>query len=448
MAIFSESPDKPVTMSKNEIDKTYRYWRLHLMIVSYIGYAVFYFTRKSFNFVMPEMLADLGITKADIGMVGTAFYLTYGASKFLSGIIGDRSNPRWFMGLGLIMTGVVNILFGLTSSIPVFIALWMVNAFFQGWGWPPCSKILNTWYSRNERGFWWSIWNTSHNIGGAIIPILSGSVALWLGWRYGMIIPGVIAIVVGLLLCFLLRDRPRSMGLPTVGEWRNDQVEIAHEEQGLGLSRWTILKEYIFKNNIIWVLALSYAVIYVIRTGINDWGNLYLIETHHYDLLTANATVMMFEIGGFFGAIVAGWGSDLLFKGNRSQMNVIYTLGIIISAVCLWAVPIDSKYVFSVLFFMTGFFIFGPQFLIAMAAAENSHKYASGASTGFVSLFAYIGASAAGYPLSKVIEGYQWNGFYGLLLILSVVLVVLLFIAMQLQSAKAKKLQKNSIITK
>ena len=89
---------------------------------------------------MPEMLADLGITKADIGMVGTAFYLTYGASKFLSGIIGDRSNPRWFMGLGLIMTGVVNILFGLTSSIPVFIALWMINAFFQGWGWPPCSS--------------------------------------------------------------------------------------------------------------------------------------------------------------------------------------------------------------------------------------------------------------------------------------------------------------------
>ncbi|EFN8074055.1 MFS transporter family glucose-6-phosphate receptor UhpC, partial [Escherichia coli] len=73
MSIFSESPDKEITMSKTDIDKTYRYWRLHLMIVSYIGYAVFYFTRKSFNFVMPEMLSDLGITKSDIGMVGTAF---------------------------------------------------------------------------------------------------------------------------------------------------------------------------------------------------------------------------------------------------------------------------------------------------------------------------------------------------------------------------------------
>ena len=58
------------------------------------------------------------------------------------------------------MTGIVNILFGMSSSVFMFITLWMINAFFQGWGWPPCSKILNTWYSRNERGLWWAIWNT------------------------------------------------------------------------------------------------------------------------------------------------------------------------------------------------------------------------------------------------------------------------------------------------
>lgn len=123
MGIFKEAPDLPITKTAAEIDKTYRYWRLHLMIVSYIGYAVFYFTRKGFNFVMPEMLADLGLQKADIGIMGTAFYLTYGVSKFLSGVIGDRSNPRYFMGLGLIATGVVNIFFGLSSSIFMFVTL-------------------------------------------------------------------------------------------------------------------------------------------------------------------------------------------------------------------------------------------------------------------------------------------------------------------------------------
>lgn len=46
-------------------------------------------------------------------------------------------------------------------------------------------------------------------------------------------------------------------------------------------------------------------------------------------------------------------------------------------------------------FFTIGFFVFGPQMLIGMAAAECSHKEAAGAATGFVGLFAYLGASLA-----------------------------------------------------
>ncbi|WP_201748570.1 RDD family protein, partial [Escherichia coli] len=74
---------------------------------------------------------------------------------------------------------------------------WILNAFFQGWGWPPCSKILTSWYSRSERGSWWAIWNTSHNVGGALIPLLVGFISLHFSWRYGMIIPGIIGVVLG-----------------------------------------------------------------------------------------------------------------------------------------------------------------------------------------------------------------------------------------------------------
>lgn len=42
--------------------------------------------------------------------------------------------------------------------------------------------------------------------------------------------------------------------------------------------------------------------------------------------------------------------------------------------------------------------------LIGMAAAECSHKEAAGAATGFVGLFAYLGASLAGWPLAKVLD--------------------------------------------
>lgn len=73
------------------------------------------------------------MTRTDIGLLATLFYITYGLSKFFSGIVSDRSNARYFMGVGLIATGVVNILFGFSTSLWAFALLWALNAFFRGW---------------------------------------------------------------------------------------------------------------------------------------------------------------------------------------------------------------------------------------------------------------------------------------------------------------------------
>ena len=47
--------------------------------------------------------------------------------------------------------------------VTLLLAVWSLNGFFQGWGWPPCARLLTHWYSRNERGFWWGCWNMSIN---------------------------------------------------------------------------------------------------------------------------------------------------------------------------------------------------------------------------------------------------------------------------------------------
>lgn len=114
---------------KAEIDARYRYWRRHILITIWLGYALFYFTRKSFNAAAPEILASGVMTRTDIGLLATLFYITYGLSKFFSGIVSDRSNARYFMGIGLIATGVVNILFGFSTSLWAFALLWALNAF-------------------------------------------------------------------------------------------------------------------------------------------------------------------------------------------------------------------------------------------------------------------------------------------------------------------------------
>ncbi|WP_318417304.1 MFS transporter [Photobacterium leiognathi] len=395
-----------------EITQRYRYWRIHIMVSMYIGYAVFYLTRKNFSYAMPAIITDLGWDKADIGLMGTLFYLTYGISKFISGIVSDRSNPRYFMGLGLIATGIINILFGLSSSIVALSILWVLNAWFQGWGWPACSKLLTTWYSRSERGGWWSVWNTAHNLGGAMIPIIVGYTVLHYGWRYSFFIPGVIAVIVGCLLCWRLRDKPTTMGLPSIGHWRKDYLEIAHENTGKGLSQKQILTRYVLSNKYIWLLGLSYILVYIVRTAINDWGNLYLTEQYGYSLITANSALSLFEIGGFLGSLVAGWGSDKIFSGNRGPMILLFSMGIFLSVAALWLMPIASFALQAVCLFAIGFFVFGPQMLIGMAAAECSHKDSVGAATGFVGLFAYMGAALAGYPLAIITQHFHWTGFF------------------------------------
>lgn len=411
---------------EKEINDLYKYWRIHIMLALYLGYSTYYLTRKSFNYVMPEMIKDLGLSLSDVGILSTAFYVVYGISRFASGVMSDAANPRYFMGIGLIVTGILNLIFGMSSSLWMFAMIWILNAFFQGWGWPPCSKSLTAWYSRNERGFWWSVCNTSHNVGGAIIPLLAGGLAVHFGWRYGMYIPGLIAIVMGIIVCWRLRDKPSTMGLPSVGTWRQDQSELQQEARSPQMGIWSILVTYIFTNKYIWLLAVSYVLVYIVRIGLNDWANLYLVREYGWDLIKANSALSFLEIGGFIGTLVAGWGSDYFFKGNRTPMNIIFMVGIGIAAAVLWKFPNMGYLVIASCFFLLGFFIFGPQMLIGMSAAEAAHKDSAGAATGFVGLFGYLGAALSGYPLARIIETAGWDGFFLTMVVATLASAVLL----------------------
>ncbi|EPL5634091.1 TPA: MFS transporter family glucose-6-phosphate receptor UhpC [Proteus mirabilis] len=397
------------------INKTYDFWRKNLMLSMIIGYATFYLTRKSVNFVMPVMQTELHLDKGDIGWIASLFYLTYGLSKFLSGIFHDQYGYRWFMGAGLVMTGVMNIIFAYCLSFPALLLVWALNGFFQGWGWPPCARLLTHWYSRNERGFWWGLWNISINLGGMSIPLLTAWLATHFSWQIALVIPGLIGIVMGLWLCMQLKGTPAEEGLPTVGVWRRDIFELRQEQVSPPTPMLTILKESILFNRMIWLLGFSYILIYLIRMAINDWGNIWLSETHGANLLSANAILSLFEMGGLLGALCSGWGSDLLFRGQRAPMILLFSLGLFIAVTALWLMPIHHYALLAAFFFSIGFFVFGPQMLIGLAATEYCHKNAAGTVTGYLGLYAYLGAAIAGWPLSQVMAHYGWTGMFVLL---------------------------------
>jgi len=417
------------------VKKEYRYWRIRIFYAMFIGYVFYYFTRKSFTFAMPALMQDLGFNKAQLGILGSMLYITYGISKFASGVMSDQSNPRFFMAIGLIITGITNICFGLSSSLILFAIFWGLNGWFQGWGWPPCARLLTHWYSQSERGSWWSVWSTSHNVGGFLIPIVAGFCAQYLGWRWAMFIPGTLCICVGFMLMNRLRDTPQSLGLPPIEKYRHDYPNKAvMDKTEQELSTKQILFDYVLTNKWIWLLAVASFFVYVVRMAINDWSALYLIETRSYSMIQANSCVALFDIGGLFGMLTAGWLSDKLHAGRRGPINVIFSLGMLLAVVVLWRYPELNGFATSATLFMIGFFLFGPQMLIGLAAAELSHKKAAGTASGFAGWFAYFGAAGAGYPLGKVAQEFGWSGYF---VILAACCVVTLLMFMPMWNARA-----------
>lgn len=425
--IFKPALSIPPMKDPSEIKATYDYWRIRILYSMFIGYAFYYFTRKSFTFAMPGLSEDLHFDKGQLGLLGSILYITYGISKFASGILSDKSNPRFFMAFGLIMTGVLNILFGLSSTFWLFAVFWGLNGWFQGFGWPPCARFLTHWYSQNERGSWWSTWNVSHNIGAFVIPWIIGACLYFLDWRSAMYVPGVLCILGGVFLINRLRDTPESLGLPSIEYYRNDFGGLSQkdfeEEQ---LSTKEIIVNYVFKNKYIWMLSIAYFFVYFVRTGINDWTALFLIEQKGYSRLGANGFVSLFEAGGFFGSLCAGWASDRVFAAKRGPVNVIFALGMLASTLFFWFIPQGYPWLDSCSIFVIGFMIFGPQMLIGVAAAELSHKKAASTSTGFAGCFAYMGAAVAGYPLGKITQELGWDGFFMALIFCCAVSVLLL----------------------
>ncbi len=440
LKFFSPAPHLPEIQDATVVAKDYRRWRIRTLYSMFIGYALYYFTRKSYSLAMPGIIADLGYTKAELGILGSILAISYGFSKFFSGILSDKSSPRYFMAFGLITTGLINIFFGMSSSLVVFALLWGLNGWFQGFGWPACSRLLVSWYSKSERGSWWSTWNVCHNVGAFSIAILAGYLVQHYGWRSGMYVPGLICIAGGFFMINRLRDAPQAVGLPPIDVYRNDVVPEKVKEKSSS-STWETLVNHVFTNKYLWLLGIAYFFVYFARTAMNDWTPMYLIETRNYSLIAANSMATMIEVGGFFGNLAAGWASDKLFGARRGPVNVLFSLGMVFGIMLFSIVPVGAAWQESATLALIGFMIFGPQMLIGVAAVELANKNAIATSSGFVSCISYLGAACAGYPLGLIIQEFGWSGHFSTMIIASLLAVALLLPLWSTKEETAKEVQ-------
>jgi OPA family glycerol-3-phosphate transporter-like MFS transporter/OPA family sugar phosphate sensor protein UhpC-like MFS transporter len=395
-------------------DRRYRYWQTRILISSIIGYALFYFVRKNLSVAMPAMEQALHLSKSQLGLFLTLHGLLYGVSKFLNGFVGDRMNARWMMASGLAVCGLLNLAFGMSSTAWTFGVLWMLNGWFQGVGFPPCARLLTHWFSPKQLPMKMSIWSSSHSLGAGLVVVLCGYLVVH-GWRLCFYVPAAIALAGALLLALFLRDTPESMGLPAI-ESRGEQ---ARPPAGG-------FRHLVFGNRYIWLIALGNLFVYTVRYGILDWGPTFLKQARGIDLTSASWMVAAFEGSGILGMLSSGWLTGRFFGGRATRVCPVYMTGCVGALVLFWALPHAGFAVSVTLLCLAGFFTYGPQTLVGIAAANLATKRAAASAVGLTGFFGYLSTAISGVGVGKLVDHYGWDAGF-LTFIAAAVIGTLLF---------------------
>lgn len=407
LAFFAPAPPAPIIETDpHAVKSEYRYWQRRILIATIIGYATFYFVRKNLSVAMPEMGKDLGITKGDLGLFLTLHGVVYGISKFANGLLGDRSNARTFMVTGLVLSAIINIFFGLSSAVFAFGFLWLINGWVQGMGFPPCARLMTHWFPPKQLATNFSIWNTSHSIGASLVVILCGYLAVY-SWRLCFFVPAALALVCSFYLLKALADTPPSVGLP--------EVEGTAQPKADASAFSAALLNKVLSNKYIWFIGLANFFVYTVRYAVLDWGPTLLTEMKHVKLQHASWMVAAFEISGILGMLFSGWLTDRVFGGRGPRVCVIYMGLAAISVLLFWKLPPDSFWLSAGLLCLSGFFIYGPQALVGIIAANLATKRLAATSIGFTGVFGYASTLLSGWGLGTLVDHYGWNaGLSGL----------------------------------
>src|SRR2546430_17286523 len=128
--------------------------------------------------------------------------------------------------------------------------------------------------------------------------------------------------------------------------------------------------------------------------------------------------IAAFEFSGALGAISGGWITDRFLGGRAVRACVVYMALAGVALFAFWRLPLHSELLNTALLGAAGFFVYGPQCLLAVAAADLATKRAAATAIGLTRIFAYASTVVSGWGLGALVQHYGWDAaFAGLTLV-------------------------------
>ncbi|MBN6069225.1 MFS transporter [Aggregatibacter actinomycetemcomitans] len=396
LSFFKASSAIPL---KDYTDKMFRSTRMKNFWAFSFAYAIYYVCRLSFNVAKPALVNNGILSATELGVIGSATFITYAVGKFVNSALADHSNIVRFFSVGLFFSALANFAMGMNTSAIVLTIIWGFNGWVQSMGVGPCVVALSRWYDDKDRGSYYGFWSVAHNAGEAITFVVTAAIIIAFGWRAGFNFAGIAGLLGVLVTIMFMKDSPESCGFKPI--IKTESKEETFDNKEVLKHQWEVIK-----NPAIWILAVASCCMYIARYGVNSWGVFFLENGKGYTTIEAASIISVNSIVGILGTVASGWLSDRFLQGRRNIMTIGVSLLNAISLAAFLFAPNGNTW-FSIIALSVFGITLGIQlcFLGGLLATDISHKSASGIALGMMGVFSYAGAAAGefltGFMLDK-----------------------------------------------
>jgi len=383
----------------------YERWRWQIFGITWLAYAGFYLTRKSFSVAKIELGNQdvTGWTKADMAWVDFGYLVAYAAGQFFWGVAGDRAGTRKVILIGMFASVMTAAAMGASTLIVVIGILACIQGICQSSGWAPLAKNLGSFFSLRERGCVIGFWCTSYALGGFLASALAGWAADSFGWRYAFWVPAATLLVVWVLFVLLQRNRPEDVGLPPIEQYHSEGTPVLKNEDTPGddtKASWKIILAVV-KNPTMILLAAVYFFLKPTRYLVLFWSPVYVNERLGAGAAESGILGSMFDVAGPAGVLIGGYLSDKVFGSRRMPMSVI-GLFLLVPVLYFFQYLPDSRWALGLGFAAIGFLLYIPDSLVSGTAAidfgtKKGASTAAGLINGFGSIGAVVGGTLPGW---------------------------------------------------
>lgn len=299
--------------------KTRIRWLILLLIV--IASGVSYILRINISVVGDAMIADLGLTEIQLGMIFSASAAGYAIFQFPGGLFGEKVGARFAMTALAIAWGVLTIL---TAVVPgsgvvptvfllgmLIVVRFLVNATHAPIFPVTCGGVISRWFPVGS----WGLPNGLSSTGLTLGAAATGPLLVWLmesyGWRGALLITAPIAFIMALAWWVIVRNDPAEHKL--VGPEELALINAGRPPAGENAAEKGTWK-LVLKNRDILLLTVAYFCMNYIFYLFFNWFFYYLVEVKEFAAQEAGTLMAALWILGAVGATLGGLTCDRLIK--------------------------------------------------------------------------------------------------------------------------------------